>query len=808
MNSMTHRASDYSLDEAKALLREYQETPLQELLQSAAKLAREGHGRNISYSRKVFIPLTQLCRDTCGYCTFAKTPKRLKAAYLSPEEVLAIACRGEVAGCTEALFTLGDKPELRYAAAREALEKLGYASTHAYLEAMCELVLKNTKLLPHVNAGVMSEEEIARFKHVSASQGIMLESISQRLCERGGAHFGSPDKDPAVRLEMIAAAGRQKVPFTSGILIGIGETRLERIQSLIELRKLHQRYGHIQEVIVQNFRAKVGTRLSSQQEPELDELLWTVAVARLVLGPAMNIQVPPNLSYEEFPELLDAGVNDWGGVSPVTIDHVNPEAAWPAIARLRAETEKKGFSLVPRLAAYPGYLNSIWLNEKIGARAIQLIDSGEFAREDNWSPGALEPVPAPQVGIGVSRIFERTINRAVAGERLSISQITELFSARDSGVQEIASAADELRRRMSGNAVRYVVNRNINYTNVCLYRCTFCAFSKGKSHDHLRGKPYDISLQEVARRAREAWERGATEVCMQGGINPHYTGQTYLDLVKTVKDEVPEMHVHAFSALEITQGAKTLDISVDRFLAMLRDQGLGSLPGTAAEILDDDIRRVICPDKINTEQWLSVIRAAHKAGLPTTSTIMFGHVEAPRSWAKHLLALRDLQSETGGITEFVPLPFVHMEAPMSLRFQARRGPTWREVRLMHAIARLVLHPMVKNIQASWVKVGPEGANALLRGGANDMGGTLMNESISRAAGTQHGQELGPAPMENLIRSAGRAPEQRTTLYEAAPAKQRAKSFVAKPLADLVLDPFTGKRKNLAREVREEARGIS
>ncbi|MCW5679955.1 MAG: 5-amino-6-(D-ribitylamino)uracil--L-tyrosine 4-hydroxyphenyl transferase CofH [Xanthobacteraceae bacterium] len=797
---------DYALEEARSLLARFETTPLEVLLEEASRQARDWHGHNISFSRKVFIPLTQLCRDTCAYCTFAKTPRHFKAAYLSSEEVLQIAKAGERAGCTEALFTLGDKPELRYAAAREELEALGYPSTHTYLEAMCDLVLKETSLLPHVNAGVMSEEEISRFRRVSVSQGIMLESISRRLCERGGAHFGSPDKDPTVRIEMIAAAGRQKVPFTSGILIGIGENRLERIQSLLALRDLHRQYGHIQEVIVQNFRAKADTRFAANSEPDLNDLLWTAAVARIVLGGAMNIQVPPNLSYSDYPKLLQAGINDWGGVSPVTVDHVNPEAAWPAIAKLRNETEKAGFSLTPRLAAYPEYIGAKWLEPEIHRRSLQLIDSNGFVREEDWAPGVLAEIPAPFISSHQSYQFDNLINRAMAGERLDEHNLTGLFSAKGAGVEEITTAANELRQRVSGDTVRYVVNRNINYTNVCIYRCSFCAFSKGKSHEHLRGKPYDISLGEVARRVREAWNRGATEVCMQGGINPHYTGQTYLDLVKAVKDEVPDMHVHAFSPLEVSQGAVTLGISVDRFLRMLRDEGLGSLPGTAAEILDDDIRQVICADKLNTQQWLSVIKTAHECGLPTTSTIMFGHVETPISWAKHLLALRDLQRETGGITEFVPLPFVHMEAPMSLRGQARKGPTWREVRLMHAISRLALHPLIPNIQASWVKVGTVGAEVLLRGGANDLGGTLMNESISRAAGTQHGQELDPQSMECLIRAAGRAPQQRTTLYAKASAAQQAKSYNAAPLSDLVLDPFVGKRKGANGNVNLEVGG--
>jgi FO synthase len=784
--------------QADRLLAQYERTPLPELLAAAQALGRAGHGNVISYSRKVFIPLTRLCRDVCGYCTFATTPRQAGAAYLSPDEVLAIARAGRAAGCHEALFTLGDKPELRYAAARTALRRLGHKSTVEYLIAMCELVLAETGLLPHVNAGVMSEAEIAALRRVSVSQGIMLETAAQRLGEPGGPHFGSPDKDPLVRLAMIEAAGRQKVPFTSGILIGIGETRRERIESLLALRDVHARHGHLQEIIVQNFRAKPGTRMAGCAEPPLDDLMWTAAVARLILGPAMNIQVPPNLSFAEFPKLAETGINDWGGISPVTADHVNPEAPWPQIATLERATAAAGYTLVQRLAVYPDYALAAerWLDRALVPRALSDIDATGFAREDAWVPGDLAPPPAPSPPKGEGRgewvpapsSITAILDRANAGGRIAPDDIVRLFAARGPEVEEISAAADALRAKMNGDVVTYVVNRNINYTNVCSYACSFCAFSKGKLHDHLRGRPYDLALEEIARRTEEAWQRGATEVCLQGGIHPAYTGDTYLTLLRTVKEAVPGMHVHAFSPLEISHGAQTLGLPVAAFLERLQKEGLGSLPGTAAEILDDAVRARICPDKLATNEWLDVVATTHEVGLRTTATIMFGHVEDTRAWATHLLHLRDLQERTGGLTEFVPLPFVHMEAPMYLKGGARRGPTWRETVLMHAVARLALHPVVTNIQASWVKAGPAGVARLLAAGVNDCGGTLMNESISRAAGTQHGQELPPADMEAMIRAAGRLPRQRTTLYRPVDAQRQHLSFDAPALAPVVQTP--------------------
>jgi len=761
------------------------------LMADAARLRDRGHGRLISYSRKVFIPLTHLCRDVCHYCTFAERPRAGQPAYLSPEQVLAIARAGQVAGCTEALFTLGDKPELRYQAARDALAALGYQTTIEYLTAMCGLVLRETGLLPHANPGVMTREEIAGLRAVTASQGIMLESTSERLCEKGGVHYGSPDKHPAVRLETIRLAGELKVPFTTGILIGIGETREERIEALQAIRGLHEAHGHIQEVIVQNFRAKPDTKRADADEPDLGDLLWTIAQARLILGPEMNIQAPPNLSPGVYPRLIGAGLNDWGGISPVTPDHVNPEAPWPAIDELARASAELGKLLVNRLAIYPAYARApdTWLAPEVATQVRRMSDAEGFARDDDWAPGNTEPPPAPQVlAREVDAEITDIVDRATAGRRLDHPEIIRLFAARDADYRHVTGAANALRQATSGDVVRYVVNRNINYTNICYFRCRFCAFSKGRTHEDLRGAPYDLALEEVSRRAVEAWQRGATEVCLQGGIHPDYTGETYEAICRAIKAAVPGMHIHAFSPLEVTQGAATLQTPIPSFLAQLKQAGLGTLPGTAAEILDDEVRAIICPDKINTAQWLDVQRAAHGLGLRTTSTIMYGHVETSLAWARHLLALRDLQVETGGFTEFVPLPFVHMEAPMYRQGRARRGPTFREAVIMHSVARLVLHPAITNIQTSWVKMGPAGAAICLQAGANDLGGTLMNESISRAAGTQHGQEFPPDAMESLIRSIGREPQQRDTLYRPVPEDRRAASFVAEELAPIVLTP--------------------
>lgn len=764
-----------------------QHPSLEQLMASAAALRDIGHGDVISYSRKVFVPLSQLCRDVCHYCTFAKTPRTLDAPYMEPEAVLAIARRGQEAGCTEVLFTLGDKPELRYVAARSWLDARGYSSTIDYLYDMCGQVARETGIMPHVNAGIMGRDDILRLREVSGSQGIMLESSSHRLCGRGLPHQGSPDKVPSIRLAMLEDLGRCAVPTTTGILIGIGETWEERLDALRKIRALADRYGHIQEVIVQNFQPKVGTRMEHVAPPSLDDLCRTVAAARHVLGAEANIQVPPNLTARHHAMLIDAGINDWGGVSQVTIDHVNPEAPWPQIEALATICAERGKILVQRLPIYPAFLSdpNRWLSDRMRPLAMRAMDADGLVREDGWVVGDAGAAPKLSRTRGSTDRLGEIVRKLDDRAELSRDDLAGLFRSRGAAAEAVMDLADRLRAEVSGDTVRYVVNRNINYTNICTYSCGFCAFSKGTRKG--RGdRPYDIPLEEIARRAREAWDRGATEVCLQGGIHPTYTGETYLEICRAVKDAVPQIHIHAFSPLEVTHGAQTLGLSVPQFLGRLKDAGLSSLPGTAAEILVDRVREQLCPDKLMTADWLDVIAAAHEVGLPTTSTMMFGSVETYEDWAQHLLELRRLQMRTGGITEFVPLPFVASEAPIYLKGRARRGPTWREALLVHAVARIAFHRVIPNIQVSWVKMGPDGASQCLAAGVNDLGGTLMNESISRAAGAGHGQEFGPSRMEALIAGAGRRPMQRDTLYRPVDDTRRRAATDAPALTDVIL----------------------
>ena len=777
-------------DEELLALASYKDT--KEMVGIAGAIRDAGHQNVVSYSRKVFIPLTHLCRDVCHYCTFAQVPRKLKAPYLMPEEVLKIAQDGADAGCKEALFTLGDKPELRYKAARDGLKELGQESTLSYLRDMAQLVLDETGLFPHLNPGLLEADELAELRKVSISMGIMLESASDRLTEKGMPHYGSPDKVPSRRLETMRLAGEAKVPFTSGLLIGIGETRLERIESLLALRDANEPHGHIQEIIIQNFRAKAETLMVDAPEPDLNELLWTIAMARFVFGSEMNIQAPPNLSPGVFEQIVDSGINDWGGVSPVTPDFVNPEAPWPHLSHLDSETANAGKLLIERLALYPAYANNLseWVDPAIEPLVLQSIDGSGFVRGENWSAGAvIDPpevdlarvtaIPKGRPSSDLAEILERAKQRGDLEE----SEIVRLLKARGDDYTAVCQAADGLRRQVAGDEVTYCVNRNINYTNVCYFKCQFCAFSKGKMSENLRGKPYDLSHEEIMRRTTEAYDRGASEVCLQGGIHPEYTGQTYIDICRSIKQVVPDMHIHAFSPLEVWQGAKTMGVSIPGFLKELKDAGLGTLPGTAAEILDDEVRATLCPDKINTAQWLEVMEAAHGEGFNTTATIMYGHMEQYKHVARHLMRVRDLQAKTGGFTEFVILPFIHMESPIYLKGKARKGPTFREAVLIHAVSRLALHPQFTNIQASWTKLGHDGVRACLQAGVNDIGGTLMNETITRAAGASHGQETSPEEMEEIILSLGRKPRQRSTDYGEVTDLQKKRSFGAVSLQE-------------------------
>ena len=756
------------------------QAPLEDLLGKSLAIRRQHFGNIQTYSPKVFVPVTHLCRDVCHYCTFSKSPKAVASPYLPIQTIVHICKQGEARQCYEALLTLGEKPELKYDIARKSLDTMGLSSTIDYVAKAAAAIITETNLIPHVNAGNLSKADIIKLRPFSPSMGIMLESSSDRLCERGMPHFGSPDKIPTERIKTLKNLGELEVPTTTGLLIGIGETKKEILESLFVIQSLHVEYGHIQEVIIQNFKPKQDTKMAKKQEPSSDYLHWAIAVARLILSPDISIQTPPNLNHANLDSLLLSGINDWGGISPVTSDHVNPEAPWPQLQSLSSTTAKNGYHLQKRLSIYPNYIYNMkrWVDSALHTSIIRQVDSTGLPRDNAWYAGNnVQLTPSPET------ILYRTLSKKSASfdtsenidkiihNRLdrpdtepSQQEIIQLFHARGDDVLSICKAADELNQRYNQNTVTYVINKNINYTNICYFKCKFCAFSKGKVSENLREKPYNLSLNAIQEQVVEAIKLGATEICLQGGIHPQYTGNTYLDIIRAIREVSPSVHIHAFSPLEIHQGASTLQLSLSAYFEKLKIAGLNTLPGTAAEILDDHVRATLCSDKISTQRWLDIMDAAHQQGIKSTATIMFGHIDAPIHWAKHLLHIRQLQSKSGGFTEFVPLPFVHMQSPIYKVGLARRGPTLREALLMHAISRLVLAPLITNIQASWVKMGKIGLQACLHAGCNDAGGTLMNESITSSAGANHGKYLTESTLSSIIRNASKTPMVRSTLY--------------------------------------------
>lgn len=823
--SRARRGQTIDDEEARCLLFARGEQLLA-LMAVAAELRRQGMearglGPIITYSPKVFIPLTRLCRDSCHYCTFVASPSALRGLgepmYLEPDEVLKIARDGAEVGCFEALFTLGDRPEGRWPAARDWLDARGYDSTLAYLRAMAILVLEETGLLPHLNPGVMSWDELARLRPVAPSMGMMLETTSTRLFQTpGAAHYGSPDKDPAVRLRVLEDAGRLAIPFTTGLLVGIGESPSELIDSMRALKRVSRDYGHIQEVIIQNFRAKPATAMARTEDLDDQAYLATLATARIVLGSRLRIQAPPNLTDPAgLGQLLAAGIDDWGGISPVTADHVNPERPWPQLDVMEEVTAAAGFNLVPRLTAHPEYVTAAsWTDPHVRPHIAALADvvglahpeaaavgiawqavdadyeafaetqaggrvdlaveidtagrlsdrRGDFASVyGDWEQvgaavkQARQPVFTGDVGVGLRIAREDPAALGLPENELAA---IALMSADGAALVELARIADDVRRDVVGDDVTYVVNRNLNFTNVCYTGCRFCAFAQRKSD----ADAFTLSPDEIGGRVDEAWAAGATEICMQGGIHPDLPGTAYFDLVRTVKDHQPNIHLHAFSPMEVVNGATRSDMSIRDWLLEAKDAGLDSIPGTAAEILDDEIRWILTKGKLPTQAWIDVITTAHDVGLPSSSTMMYGHVDAPVHWVRHLRLLREIQTKTGGFTEFVGLPFIHHNAPLYLAGVARPGSTRREDIAVTAMARLMLYGAIDNIQVSWVKLGPQGCADLLRAGANDLGGTLMEETISRMAGSEFGSAAEPEDLVNIASVADRPARQRTTTY--------------------------------------------
>ncbi|WP_434088606.1 bifunctional FO biosynthesis protein CofGH [Amycolatopsis japonica] len=803
-----------------------------------AGLVAAGRPGVVTYSRSVFIPLTRLCRDRCGYCTFATVPGRVESPFLSPDEVLDIARKGAAMGVKEALFTLGDRPEDRWKAAKDWLDAHGYDDTLSYVRAMAIRVLEETGVLPHLNPGVLTWQDFQRLKPVSASMGMMLETTAKRLyTEKGGPHYGSPDKDPDVRLRVLEDAGRSSVPFTTGILIGIGENFEERADSLFAIRKVAKTYGGIQEVIVQNFRAKPDTKMRATPDADLEELAATIAVARLVLGPRMRIQAPPNLIGQQYELMLNAGIDDWGGVSPLTPDHVNPERAWPQIDELKRRTEALGFTVRERLPIYPEYVKAgePWLDPRLNAHLAPLTDTETGLAIEEAIPvgipwqepdGGWQEAGRTDLHVEVDTVgrtedrrsdfdsvygdwaeikgniktgpqrFDTDIRDALRSAEknpagLSDDAALALLHADGPELDALAKIADDLRREVNGDDVTFVVTRNINFTNVCYTGCRFCAFAQRRTD----ADAYTLSLEQVGDRVDEAWAAGATEICMQGGIHPDLPGTAYFDLAAEVKRRQPDIHLHSYSPMEVVNGASRTNLSIEDWLARAKEAGVDSLPGTAAEILDDDVRWVLTKGKLPTSEWINVVTTAHKLGITTTSTMMYGHVDTPAHWVGHLKLLAKLQREglerngRRGFSEFVLLPFIHQSSPIYLAGLARAGTTLRENRAVHALARLLLHGMIDNIQSSWVKLGEEGSRAVLRGGVNDIGGTLMEETISRMAGAANGSYKTISDMRAMVEPLGRPLRQRTTEYGTPTAERIAAAQASDGVATAVRRPL-------------------
>jgi FO synthase len=740
--------------------------------------------RRVTFSRNFTLSLSRTCQCYCKYCAFATH----QAHVHDPEDVERILDEALRRNAKELLVLTGERPEVNPVVA-ERLASWGHGDFTSYAAWACERALERG-MLPHTNLGVLGKEDLGRLREVTASQGLMLESISERLMET--VHAGSPTKHPAARLAMIEAAGELKIPFTSGILVGIGESEDERVESLEALAASHRRHGHLQEVILQNFVAHPryygaevadiaeeaaqerwkgeGGTPSRHISPGLDvERLegvppspvpaWANSVSveeikRLIgecrrLMPDVGIQVPPNLS-EFWPELVEAGATDLGGLS-ANGDHISPEEPFPSPHQVRKELAPRGYALTERLCVYPQYMDPDWMEQ--GVLDVVKLKYWSFIPRKG-SGRRSEEVVAPH-------LIERAIAKGREGAELSEDELTALFAeTRPPVIEEMRAAADELRRELAGDRVTFVVNRNVNFTNVCVVGCAFCGFGQGRRSPDA----YEVSEEDFAARIREAVEFGATELCMQGGIHPDLTLEEYGRWLRLAREVAPQLHLHAYSPMEVHYMCERSGKRPDEVFAYLLECGLGSTPGTAAEVLDDGVRQRISPNKLPVARWVEIIEASHRAGLRSTSTVMFGHIEEPRELARHMRVIRALQERTGGITEFVPLSFIPFNTMLG-RTHGIEEISMGE-NLKHTAAfRLALGRTIPNLQASWVKMGLEGATEALRWGVNDLGGTLMEENISRMAGSQHGVRLEPEQLIAAARAAGREPAQRTTLYE-------------------------------------------